>query len=118
MTVCDKDNNTLLHTWATKFPDGELVNPALKAQLFDTLIANIDVNAQNVMGETPLVCALKEGSRNAMEARDGMLHPYAITHGNFSALLMDKMDMHGINLAYKDGMTALHYAAQNGLSDE
>lgn len=53
MTVCDKDNNTLLHTQAAKFPDSKLIKPELKAQLFDTLIANIDVNAQNIMGETP-----------------------------------------------------------------
>lgn len=114
----DKDNNTLLHTWAAKFPDSKLIKPELKAQLFDTLIANIDVNAQNIMGETPLIEALKEGKRHAMETVDGCLHPCTITRGNFSALLMDKMDVHGINLACKDGMTALHYAAQNGLSDE
>ena len=31
---------------------------------------------------------------------------------------MDKMDVYGINLACKDGMTDLHYTAKNGLSDE
>ena len=89
-----------------------------REQLFCVLTTQIDVNARNKDGETPLVSAFKMGEYYAEYMCHGEPHSYDTTRVEFAKLLLDKMDAYGVNLADKDGMTALHYAAQNGFNNE
>lgn len=118
LTRRDDNGNTLLHTWATAFDKNEHIGKEAREQLFCVLTTQIDVNARNKDGETPLVSAFKMGEYYAEYMCHGEPHSYDTTRVEFAKLLLDKMDAYGVNLADKDGMTALHYAAQNGFNNE
>ena len=118
LTVRDDEGNTLLHTWATAFDKNENRGKEAREQLFCVLANKISVNALNNNDETPLVSAFKMGEYYAEYMCHGEPHGYHTTRVEFAKLLLDKMDAYGVNLADKDGMTALHYAAQNGFNNE
>ncbi len=118
LTQRDDNGNTLLHTWATKFDKNENRGAELRKELFSVLATKIDVNSLNNNGETPLVSALKMGEYYAEYMCHGSPHSYETTRKEFAKLLLDKMDAKEINLADKDGMTALHYAAKEGFNNE
>ncbi len=118
LTQRDDNGNTLLHTWATEFDKNEGRGEEAREQLFSVLATKISVNALNSNGETPLVSAFKIGEYYAEYMCHGSPHSYETTRKDFAALLLDKMDAYGVNLADKDGMTALHYAAKEGFNNE
>ena len=118
LTVRDDEGNTLLHAWATAFDKNENRGKEAREQLFCVLANKISVNALNNNDETPLVSAFKMGEYYAEYMCHGEPHGYHTTRVEFAKLLLDKMDAYGVNLADKDGMTALHYAAQNGFNNE
>ena len=118
LTRRDDNGNTLLHTWATAFDKNERRGDEAREQLFCVLANKISVNALNNNDETPLVSAFKMGEYYAEYMCHGEPHSYHTTRVEFAKLLLDKMDAYGVNLADKDGMTALHYAAQNGFNNE
>ena len=118
LTRRDDNGNTLLHIWATAFDKNERRGDEAREQLFCVLANKISVNALNNNDETPLVSAFKMGEYYAEYMCHGEPHSYHTTRVEFAKLLLDKMDAYGVNLADKDGMTALHYAAQNGFNNE
>lgn len=118
LTRRDDNGNTLLHIWATAFDKNENRGKEAREQLFCVLANKISVNALNNNDETPLVSAFKMGEYYAEYMCHGEPHSYHTTRVEFAKLLLDKMDAYGVNLADKDGMTALHYAAQNGFNNE
>ena len=118
LTRRDDNGNTLLHTWATAFDKNENRGKEAREQLFCVLANKISVNALNNNDETPLVSAFKMGEYYAEYMCHGEPHSYHTTRVEFAKLLLDKMDVYGVNLADKDGMTALHYAAKEGFNNE
>lgn len=118
LTRRDDNGNTLLHIWATAFDKNKRRGKEVREQLFSVLAPKISVNALNNNDETPLVSAFKMGEYYAEYMCHGEPHSYHTTRVEFAKLLLDKMDAYGVNLADKDGMTALHYAAQNGFNNE
>ena len=118
LTRRDDNGNTLLHIWAIAFDKNENRGKEAREQLFSVLANKISVNALNNNDETPLVSAFKMGEYYAEYMCHGEPHSYHTTRVEFAKLLLDKMDAYGVNLADKDGMTALHYAAKEGFNNE
>lgn len=110
----DENGNTLLHYWATDFSDRSLacnIRPALLKKLLE----QIDIDAQNYQGETPLLSALKKGRYMDSYMCHGDVHYETVTRESQSKMLLEK----GADVSIPDYLqnTALHYASMNGLSE-
>lgn len=106
----DKDGNTLLHIWAKELSTGLYTEP-----VFNKLVEQIDINAQNNAGQTPLMVALEKGTFYYSYMCHGEPHYDDTTREKEIKILL----AHGANVRRMDnkGNTALHYAARAGLSE-
>ncbi len=110
----DENGNTLLHYWATDFSDRSHacnIRPALLKKLLE----QIDIDAQNYQGETPLLSALKKGRYMDSYMCHGDVHYETVTRESQAKMLLEK----GADVSIPDYLqnTALHYASMNGLSE-
>lgn len=110
----DENGNTLLHYWATDFSDRSLARN-IRPALLKKLLEEIDIDAQNYQGETPLLSALKKGRYMDSYMCHGDVHYETVTRESQSKMLLEK----GADVSIPDYLlnTALHYASMNGLSE-
>ncbi|MBO7244330.1 MAG: ankyrin repeat domain-containing protein [Alphaproteobacteria bacterium] len=116
LTQKDEEGNTLLHLWATHLNCCRGGIYAFKnLNILQNLLSNIDINAQNNVGETALISALKKGKYYESYFVHGESHFSNSTREREASLLIEK----GADVEKMDsyGNTPLHYAAKGNLTE-